>query len=100
MNEFFAIAFKLLVCHLIGDYLIQTDFIAETKGQNFYHLLIHCVLYLVPFIFVGVMENLLGFIFATHVAIDYHKAMDKKIDYMTDQILHYVVLLFVAILIV
>lgn len=98
MNEFFTIAFKLLVCHLIGDYLIQTDFIAETKGQNFYHLLIHCVLYLVPFIFVGVMENLLGFIFVTHVAIDYHKAMDKKIDYMTDQILHYVVLLFVAIL--
>ena len=33
MNEFFTIAFKLLVCHLIGDYLIQTDFIAETKGS-------------------------------------------------------------------
>lgn len=34
MNEFFKIAFKLLVCHLIGDYVLQTDFIAKTKGKD------------------------------------------------------------------
>lgn len=30
--------FRLVVCHLIGDYCLQSDFIAKTKGQNWYHL--------------------------------------------------------------
>lgn len=98
MEEFLAIAFKLLICHLIGDYVLQIDFIAKTKGENFYHLFVHCVLYLVPFILVGVWTNLIWFIFATHLIIDYNKATLNSIDYKTDQILHYVVLLFVALL--
>lgn len=98
MSEFFTIAFKLLVCHLFGDYVLQTDFIAKTKGENLYHLLVHCVLYVVPFVCVGIWTNLLWLIFATHLVIDYLKARMHSIDYTTDQILHYVVLLFVAIL--
>ena len=39
----------LVFCHLIGDYVLQIDFIAKTKGINFYHLLVHCLLYIVPF---------------------------------------------------
>lgn len=97
MNEFFTIAFKLLVCHLFGDYVLQTDFIAKTKGENFYHLIVHCVLYIVPFILVGVRINLLWFIFATHLVIDYFKAINKVIEYDEDQYLHYGVLLFVAL---
>ena len=97
MDEFFTIFFKLIICHLIGDYVLQTDFIAKTKGENLYHLIVHCVLYIVSFIFVGVDTYLLWFIFATHLSIDYNKATLKSIDYTTDQILHYVVLLFVVI---
>ena len=69
MNEFFTIVFKLLVCHLIGDYVLQTDFIAKTKGENLYHLIVHCVLYTVPFIFVGFDTCPLCCIFATHFSI-------------------------------
>ena len=100
MNEFFEIAFKLLVCHLIGDYVLQIDFIAKTKGENLYHLIVHCVLYTVPFIFVGVDTYPLCCIFATHFYIDWLKARMRLIDYKVDQILHYVVLLFVANLMV
>ena len=32
------LVFKLILCHLVGDYVLQIDFIAKTKGQNFYHL--------------------------------------------------------------
>jgi hypothetical protein len=102
MNEFFTIFFKLIVCHLIGDYVLQTDFIAKTKGENLYHLIIHCVLYIVPFIFVGVYTDLLWFIFATNLGIEYvihyEKAREKHhIDYMFDQVSHYIVLIFVVV---
>lgn len=96
MNELFTIAFNLIVCHLIGDYVLLSDFIAKTKGENFYHLIIHCVLYVVPFVCVGVYTPLLLFIFVTHLGIDYFKT-GEKLDYMIDQILHYVVLIFVAV---
>lgn len=43
------IIYKLIICHLIGDYVLQNDFIAKTKGENWYHLLVHCLLYSVPF---------------------------------------------------
>ena len=28
----------LVFCHLVGDYVLQNDFIAKTKGSNWYHL--------------------------------------------------------------
>jgi hypothetical protein len=96
VNEFFTIFFKLIVCHLIGDYVLQIDFIAKTKGENLYHLIVHCVLYIVPFIFIGVDTYLLWLIFATHLVIDYLKATKKVIEYDTDQYMHYFVLFCVA----
>lgn len=38
----------IVLCHLIGDYVLQCDFIAQTKGKNWYHLFVHCALYCVP----------------------------------------------------
>ena len=40
----------VVLCHLIGDYVLQCDFIAQTKGKNWYHLFVHCALYCVPFL--------------------------------------------------
>lgn len=28
------IILNIIMCHLIGDYVLQCDFIAKTKGQN------------------------------------------------------------------
>lgn len=84
---------KLLFSHLIGDYVLQCDFIAKTKGDNFYHLLVHCILYCVPFyLFFGADWRLL-IVLITHIVIDIMKARYKKINYVTDQILHYIVML-------
>ncbi len=30
----------IVLCHLIGDYVLQCDFIAQTKGKNWYHLFV------------------------------------------------------------
>ena len=85
--------FELILCHLIGDYVLQIDRIADTKGTNMYHLFVHCALYCAPFYFLFGVSWQLAFIFIAHVIVDLLKARYKKIDYKTDQILHYVVLM-------
>lgn len=84
---------KLIFCHLIGDYVLQCDFIARTKGENWYHLFVHCGLYILPFyVAFGYSWHLLV-IFTTYFIIDMLKARHKKINYITDQVLHYLICL-------
>ena len=84
--------FLLIICHLLGDYVLQCDFIAKTKGDNWYHLLVHCFLYVVPFYFVFGWSWHLLFLLWSHIPIDSLKARWKKISYTTDQVLHYLML--------
>ena len=83
----------LIFCHLIGDYVLQTDYIAKTKGTNWYHLIVHCMLYCLPFFVIYGLTWQLLFIFVTHMVIDPIKARYNKINYITDQLLHYIVML-------
>lgn len=83
----------LIFCHLIGDYVLQTDFIAKTKGTNWYYLFVHCVLYCLPFFIVYGLTWQLLFVFIMHFVIDPLKARYNKINYVTDQLLHYIVML-------
>lgn len=83
----------IILCHLVGDYVLQVDFIAKTKGTNWYHLFVHCALYVLPFYIVFGLTWQLEFIFVAHMIIDPLKARYNKINYVTDQILHYVVAL-------
>lgn len=81
--------YKLIICHLIGDYVLQIDFIAKTKGDNFYHLLVHCFLYTVPFYLYFGFDVRLIVLLISHIIIDVQKAKFKAISYTRDQILHY-----------
>lgn len=83
----------LIFCHLIGDYVLQTDFIAKTKGTNWYHLFVHCVLYCLPFFIVYGLTWQLLFVFIMHFVIDPLKARYNKINYVTDHLLYYIVML-------
>lgn len=82
---------KIVFCHLIGDYVLQIDFIAKTKGNNWYHLFVHCALYCVSFAIVFGIDWKLTVVFITHVIIDTLKARYNKISYPTDQVLHYMI---------
>ena len=82
----------LILCHLVGDYVLQCDFIAKTKGYNFYHLFVHCALYCLPFVLLYGIDWKIGILFASHIIIDVLKARFNKISYIIDQILHYIVL--------
>lgn len=85
--------FRLIVCHLLGDYPLQIDYIAKTKGENWYHLLVHCFLYALPFYWLFGWNWQLLVVLISHVIIDALKARYKKINYITDQLLHYAVLI-------
>lgn len=82
----------LILCHLVGDYLFQTDFIAKTKGSNWYHMFVHCGLYIAPFAFFFGITWQLSVLFAAHMIIDPLKARYNKINYWQDQVLHYLLL--------
>lgn len=81
----------ILFCHLVGDYVLQCDFIAKTKGSNWYHLFVHCGLYVLPFYIAFGLTWQLGLIFVAHMIIDPLKARYNKINYITDQFLHYAI---------
>lgn len=84
--------FWLLICHLIGDYVLQSDFIAKTKGENWYHLFVHSALYCAPFAIMFGLGWGTMFLFTTHVFVDAGKARWNLLSYTQDQIWHYIAL--------
>lgn len=83
---------QLLFFHLLGDYVLQTPFLAETKGKDSYHMFVHCALYCLPFyIRFGLDPRLLSMFFL-HFGIDSLKARYNRIGFAMDQVLHYAVL--------
>lgn len=87
-----------IICHLLGDYVLQSEFIAKTKGDNMYHLFVHSVLYCVPFYLI---MNINIYVFIAlciwHFCIDMIKDEFKMINYLADQILHYIILVFLIL---
>lgn len=78
----------LLVCHFVGDYVLQTDFIAQTKGKNWWHLFVHSTLYLLPFyLCFGASDALIATWFI-HFVTDACKARYGIIGYVEDQAIH------------
>lgn len=99
MENLWTICLVLTMCHLVGDYVLQNDFIAKTKGENDYHLYVHCLLYCLPFmLFISGWQ--LVFLFVSHIIIDSLKAKFNKITYQEDQLYHYLILFALAVTLV
>lgn len=91
MFQFMNKVILLIICHMIGDYVLQCDFIAKTKGSNWYHLFVHCILYVAPFIFIFGFDWRILLLLLTHLIIDPLKARFNRITYVQDQVLHYII---------
>ena len=90
---------RLGFCHLLGDYFLQTPYIAETKEKNLYHMFVHCSLYCFPFyLCFGLYQRIL-LVFLSHFLIDTLKARYDRISVVMDQTLHYMVLAIYLLLI-
>lgn len=63
-----------LLAHLVGDYLLQSDWMALNKknkgAAGFVAAITHCLLYGLPFVLLGPSWAQWSFIVASHFAID------------------------------
>lgn len=84
----------LLLCHMIGDYVLQTDFLAKTKGENWWHLTVHSFLYSLPFYICYGMDLRIWTLIYTHFVTDMLKARYNGINYLQDQIIHIAIAIF------
>ncbi len=81
--------FRIILCHLLGDYVLQSRHIAENKGQNWYLLFVHCFLYVLPFYLVFGFNWKLAVLLIAHILVDPLKARWGIIGYYQDQLIHY-----------
>lgn len=59
-----------LLAHLVGDYILQSDWIAKNKYTNNLVAVLHGMLYTLPFLFLTRDIAALSMIFVSHVYID------------------------------
>ena len=59
-----------LICHAIGDYVIQSDWMAGEKTRRFSVALLHATSYALPFLFLTHSVYALAAIVSTHAVID------------------------------
>lgn len=93
---------KLLFAHSLGDYFLQTDYLAMNKGKDNYILCVHAILYTfaVALVFGNEISQLwYWLILLTHILIDYIKArgitpkiIGDKNALILDQAIHYLTL--------
>jgi len=60
----------ILLCHLVGDYAIQSDYMAVNKTKSSVPALAHALTYTIPFLFLTTSWKALLFIAGTHFLID------------------------------
>lgn len=64
------IAYWLLIAHLIGDYLLQSDWMAVDKTKASLPAAAHALTYTIPFIFITQSPLALAVICVTHFLLD------------------------------
>lgn len=99
---------KILFAHSLGDYFLQTDYLAMNKEKDNYILCIHAILYTfaVSLIFGNEISQLwYWLILLTHILVDYikargitPKAMGDKNALILDQSMHFLTLVLALVI--
>ena len=76
-----------IFCHLIGDYVLQSNYIAVGKAASWWLLLVHCTLYILPFYMAFGLDIRLMFLFLSHFAVDMFDRWVESND-LLDQLTH------------
>lgn len=74
MLQEFAVAVALCgMAHMVGDYIIQSDWMAQEKTRRWWPAIAHGVTYTLPFVLVTQSPAALVVIAGTHVVIDRYR---------------------------
>lgn len=66
-------ALGLLLAHLIGDYILQSDWMANEKTKRWWPSIAHAITYGLPFLLVTQSPAALAVIVITHAVIDHYR---------------------------
>jgi hypothetical protein len=73
-SENIAVAIALAgMAHMVGDYLIQSDWMAQEKTKHWWPAIAHAVTYGLPFLLVTQSPLALAVIVGTHAVIDRYR---------------------------
>lgn len=61
------------IFHLVGDYLLQNDWMAQNKTKRWFPCIVHCLLYTLPFGFIFSSSPLISIVFISHYFIDRYR---------------------------
>ena len=59
-----------LICHAVGDYVIQSDWMANEKTKKSIAAIVHALSYAIPFLFLRPSIAAMAVMVVTHFAID------------------------------
>jgi hypothetical protein len=59
-----------IIAHFVGDYILQSDWMVQHKGQKWSAAFVHVVFYSLPFLFLTTDPLVLAVIAGTHMVID------------------------------
>jgi hypothetical protein len=67
------IALGIVLAHLVGDYLIQSDWMANEKTKRWWPAVAHGLTYTIPYVFITQSWLALAVIAGTHIVIDHYR---------------------------
>ena len=78
-----------IILHMVGYHILQYYYMIYIKSNNWINIIIHCILYVSPFILqFGIYECLWYFLFIPHIIIDICRYKFDVMDTFTDHLLH------------
>lgn len=64
---------ELLICHLLGDYVLQNHWMATNKVRAWLPAIVHATVYMLPFLLLSPSVLALAVMWSTHAAIDRYR---------------------------
>ena len=78
------IALWIVLAHLVGDYLIQSDWMASEKTKRWWPAIAHGVTYTIPYALVTQSLLALAVIAGTHIIIDHYR-LARHVGWLKNQ---------------
>jgi hypothetical protein len=75
----------IVLAHLVGDYLIQSDWMANEKTKHWWPAIAHGLTYAVPYLIVTRSPWALLVIAATHIVIDHYR-LARHLSWIKNQV--------------
>lgn len=72
-------AIKFLLCHLVGDFIVQSDWMALNKNKKTWPCIVHCLIYTACFLVITTSWKALLFIGVTHFIFDRFPIIIKRL---------------------